>query len=86
MQLLYTLSQSLRLDNSRICQWESDGVAMDSNSAIRDNLEASMIYSERILILDGDEAQAWKQKHQPGETISIGNASLLKNLNQSNFI
>ncbi|GMH24433.1 hypothetical protein Nepgr_026276 [Nepenthes gracilis] len=83
MQLFYTLFRSLRLDNSRICQWESDGLAVDFNNAISDNLAASMIYSEGIVIFDGDEAQTLKPKHQPGETVSTGHASMLKNLKSS---
>ncbi|GMH31345.1 hypothetical protein Nepgr_033188 [Nepenthes gracilis] len=64
-----------------ICKWESDGEAVDFTCAINDNLEASMIYREGILVLDGDGARTLKKsqcrfieaaKHQPGETISKG--------------
>ncbi|GMH19085.1 hypothetical protein Nepgr_020926 [Nepenthes gracilis] len=72
-----------QLHNGAFMKWDIEGSW--TQLAIRDNLEALMIYSKRILILYGDGEQTWKQKHQPRETISAVHASLLKNLKSSNF-
>ncbi|GMH29372.1 hypothetical protein Nepgr_031215 [Nepenthes gracilis] len=44
-----------------------------------------VIYSEGIVLFDGDGARTLKLKHQPGKTVSTGHASTLKNLKSSNF-